>query len=647
LELQTREDLPDDTTRLDLILKGARWLEDRLDRPAEAAAAYRSALEVEPGQLEAMTALERLYVELGQQEDLLDLLVNRADLTDQDEARRNLLERAARLAHEDLGLLDRAIACYARILSEFGPERGLLEKLCTLYESAGQFEDLYRVLTLQLDQAREHEPEQISSFQLRLGQLAWHQLDDSDRAIPHLNEALYSEATHDAAQAELATLYEQRAQWPALVELLLAQLPLTVSDELRLELSLKGARIAEENLEDPSAAIALYEEARQASPADKDTAEALYQLLAQTGRWSDLLAHLEADMGRYADDKQTQVAIALRIAKMAVNREQLAQTALGRHYLNLALNLDPGNVAAARLLARLNVENGEHDSALDLLGRVLAATTESNNKVALLVQRGEIYLETLEREEDAAKDFTAAFQLDETNTDVIDRLADLLTRRQAWSELITMYQKLAKSLTDVQDRVDIALKVAGLVEEHDLPRDQLIRILEDTLATEPPYPLNTQLILKVIAAHRDAGDLGAASAYVEKGLADPEGAENKTFQAELCYYKGRIAQTAKRPDEALAAHQVCYDLDSGHVLNLLALSHLLYEAKRWDEAVKVLQVALLKQSELTTQQKVDVYYMMGMAWVQKGDRRRARDMFNRVLGLDRDHGPTLNALESL
>ena len=68
----------------------------------------------------------------------------------------------------------------------------------------------------------------------------------------------------------------------------------------------------------------------------------------------------------------------------------------------------------------------------------------------------------------------------------------------------------------------------------------------------------------------------------------------------------------------------------------------------WKKALKVYQTLLLHQMKIKNKaDKLEVYFHLGHVRLALGDKRRAKDMFNRALGVDRGHAPSKEALSNL
>ena len=95
-------------------------------------------------------------------------------------------------------------------------------------------------------------------------------------------------------------------------------------------------------------------------------------------------------------------------------------------------------------------------------------------------------------------------------------------------------------------------------------------------------------------------------------------------------------------------YEAARKIDATYVPNLLSLGKVYYHQQDWDSALKILQTLLLHQMKNKDDEaKVEMYYYLGQVRLQKDDARRAKDMFNRALGVDPDHEPSKAALANL
>ncbi len=121
-----------------------------LDDAPGAIEAWRARLEDDPGDAQALSALDRLYERTQAWRELVDVLRARERLVDDKTARRTLVIRIATTLAEKLTDVTEAILAYRTVVDDFGADRASLSSLATLYELADRWTDLAEVLEADL-----------------------------------------------------------------------------------------------------------------------------------------------------------------------------------------------------------------------------------------------------------------------------------------------------------------------------------------------------------------------------------------------------------------------------------------------------------------------------------------------------------------
>ncbi len=160
-------------------------------------------------------------------------------------------------------------------------------------------------------------------------------------------------------------------------------------------------------------------------------------------------------------------------------------------------------------------------------------------------------------------------------------------------------------------------------------------------------------------ADNKVADALLAGYFAEQRYADAEPLLQRTIERlkgerrfkELFTYNfqmGRVAEEKGQEDAALQYYTECFDYDATYLPNLFRLGKLHFRKENWDKALKIFQTMLLHQMHIeSNEQRVDIFYHLGVLRQKLGDPRKAKDMFNRALGYDPEHAPSKAALASL
>ena len=119
-------------------LEVGQTYDSKLGDSNRAVPAYQSALQLDPGNLQALRALEHLYEKNGQSEKYLEVLELQLDASPSDAERVSLYERMAAAWEERFGKLDRAAEAYEKIVALDSRNFNAYRELARLYQLAGR-----------------------------------------------------------------------------------------------------------------------------------------------------------------------------------------------------------------------------------------------------------------------------------------------------------------------------------------------------------------------------------------------------------------------------------------------------------------------------------------------------------------------------
>lgn len=487
LALQVRLETDPDT-RGRLLVRLADLREELLGDVPGAIAAHRERLEIDPGDLDAMSALERLLEQTSAWTDLIEVLRARdAAVTDPDE-QRAIARRVGAIYEEHLEDSDQAIAAYNDVLSRFGTDTETLGALSRLYEQAERWNDLLQVAEMVFEMAERAPVRAAVRYQMAeimrgyLGEVeraveaygeVLELVPDHEGAIESLREVMSSDGSAPADEGGRDTLaegeeapaasvpppppalpievrieaarvlvphYEARADYPALLEALLVRAesedPLERYQSLR-----RAAEVADLGLQDASRSFELQGRAIRAGLAEDDLGDMLRELgrfARDSARWADYVALLR-EVGPDVMDADLQVEVYAEVAEVA--RERLGDAALARAYYENVIETRPDHTGALDALEALTDAAGDYPALLDVLRRKtdLAETPEA--RAPLLLRRAEIgekHTGELANAIDCLEQALAETQ----PRSAYDGLERLYARAERYNELASHYERM-------------------------------------------------------------------------------------------------------------------------------------------------------------------------------------------------------------
>jgi tetratricopeptide (TPR) repeat protein len=426
-----------------------------LDDPAGAVEAWRARLEDDPGDAQALSALDRLYEKTQRWRELVEVLRARERMVDDKAARRELLVRIATTLAEKLSDVTEAILAYRTVIDDFGADRGSLASLATLYELADRWQDLADALENDLGLA-ENAQDKLAIL-ARLGEVRQKRLNDVSGAIDAYREALVLDASHAPSRTALEAmlddtdarreaagilrpLYEADGLNEKLLKVLGIEAEYSDSISDKLGLIAQASQVAEGPLGDPARAFRYASRGLRESAAEPELPkwiERAERLAAATGQHTELVELLRSVVGEIVDG-DLQLEVMLRIADVA--RSRLSDTALAKEYYARALEVRGDDRNALVALESLYEETGDHASLLEIVKRRADAAEKDDERKQLLFKQARLCDEKLG---DARAAIVVYEQILDTGLDAeaVAALERLYAQSDRWEDLVSLYER--------------------------------------------------------------------------------------------------------------------------------------------------------------------------------------------------------------
>lgn len=334
----------------------ALWEAGRL---AQAAQLYTDVLRVDPGDSLARSRYHSYLRTSGQFDTLMDALLTRADATESDAERADLLATAAEVARDSLGDLGRAIELRERHLGVSPDDFAAWQALAELYSQTGDANGLARALEKVVTPGNLDAPARLDALR-RLAATYADGLEDSERAEAAWREILRLDPTDLDSRERLMELHRARGDFEALNLALLRQISLTKGGERALRLSRMAAENLDANADAPDRSVAAWLRVLDYAPWDQAA-------LASLARHYGAAAEVEQQIGAIEQellaetDRDARVALALRVADLW---ETAAQPRAAAAAYERVLHWDRRNAHALDALVALYSAAGRTDLAL-------------------------------------------------------------------------------------------------------------------------------------------------------------------------------------------------------------------------------------------------------------------------------------------
>lgn len=419
--------------------------------------AWRARLEENPGDGDALIALDELYQRTEKWTELVEILDRRQDATTDSDERKALMMRKAETLSNKLENVPDAIEAWRAVVDEFGPSLETLPPLEKLYEGAERWDELAEAYESHLDLVSETSDRM--DLLARLGDLRRQHLSNLEGALEAYRDALTVDSQHapsrsalekllevddNIARAEAADvlhpIYEEEGAHEALLRVLEIKL-VTADDPLRkLECLDEAIRVADDRLEDQNRAFGYAQQAVRVAVGHTELApwlEKLERLAGGTQKQAEyvqLLCEVVPDIF----DGDVQLEVTLKIADMA--RHTLADRELAREYYQKALDIQSDSRSALVALESLYEEAGDGQNLLDILERRVEAAETDEEKKELLYRRARLLAEVLEEPARAIEVYETILDLN-LDEPALEALEGLYTKSERWDDLVMLYQR--------------------------------------------------------------------------------------------------------------------------------------------------------------------------------------------------------------
>lgn len=456
--------------------------------------AYRKALELGAEDLESLVALEELFAEGKQWEELLTILDLRAEGESSNDARKELLFRRARLLEEKLKNVDGAVETYEQILDVDMDSKAVLA-LDRLYLENERYDDLIAMIQRRIDEGDGNIPD----LRVKLAAVCAERQGDVERGLDELEQALGDDSQHEGAvqllerlkgtvedlvlKGRLASLLEPvymvRADYDKVLGALQIRLQGTEVPDERRDLVTRMAQIHEEQKEDYASALEITATLLRDDPSDISTIEEMERLAKVAGAELRLAELFATEVGRVEEVDEPIARLCSRAGEIFAQNER-DEEALGLY--RRALGYEPDSVELFQAIDTLLKKAGTARERVQLYREALEHRYEPEAKQELLHVIAELEEGKLGNVDAAIEAHRLAIEADEGNTASLDALTRLYRQTERWDDLVELYALRADragSADGAKYRIALADLHMRQLGNHTESLDQLEEIVRD------------------------------------------------------------------------------------------------------------------------------------------------------------------------
>jgi tetratricopeptide (TPR) repeat protein len=498
---QRVEAVEDVNVKVSLHQRAAVVHEELLQNADGAIGHYRAILALDARNVDAVSALERLY-QLGEKYDALaETYLQKASLLESPDEAKAYLFRASEIYETVLERPDAAVGVYRKVLEVDAEDLNAVDALVRLHVAQGSWAELLDVQQRKIDLVGD--PDEKKRLYFEVGSVYESELKDVAKAIDSYNKVLELDPSDLTALQRLDQLYLGQQNWQELLSVLDREADLASDPDEVNAYRYRVAEIHEKQVGDVARAVEIYRGILDATPDHQPTLEALENILrgdkepvsaaavlepvyTASGSFDRLVGVLEVQLA-HTQEPADRVALLHRIAELqetALDNSRAAFDAFKRALPSDALHED--TLANIERLADTVAGWPEVGAAYD--AELAKLSDEPQKLVELGLRTARIYEVQLGNVDVAIERYRAVLAADGQNGDAARALDRLYEAGEKWQELAAI-TKVAIALPDASPEEVVALrfKLAQVNEGPLGDIDAALAAYREVLDVEPEH----------------------------------------------------------------------------------------------------------------------------------------------------------------
>jgi len=458
-----------------------------------------------------------------------------------------------------------------------------------------------------------------------------------DRARDFYGRALDAQKDHLPSLRGARRVALAQKRWRDALPFFDQEARLTADSKKKASLLYAKGRVLEDALGDEEKAKQAYRTAAELDRADVAIVEALEQRDRAEASWSALERTLERKANAVAKDARHRAALIVERARVLEHREKRVDAAIELY--ETALRLDPHASGANAALERLCHLQKRWRDLIRVLERRAAQSEDPAERALALYRVGRLHAERLGNRDEALDALERATRERPDDPLVLEELASLLERSEAWARLVEVLGRLATVTAEGQEQLALWHRIGNLLDERLQRPAQAREAYERALGIDPTHVPTLQALGRIYEQAQ------AWDALVAMHLAEAEEAKDAKRRAAA---HARVAEVLERTgeslDDAMAHHARALSLQPGYAPSFKALTRLYADAGKHRPLIELYERAVEQASE--REPAITYLFKIGAIYEDHlSEHAQAAHAYERILGLDEAHLGALHALQ--
>jgi golgin subfamily B member 1 len=390
-----------------------------------------------------------------------------------------------------LGQNDYAIAYHEFVLKRDAKDPEALSYLEGLYAKTNRFAQRADILWRQFQGTQSADEKRVAAR--KLAKVYEGDLRNSSEAIRVYLALLELDPADESVLSALEALYRTESSWEQLIDILGRRAQITNDKALAATQRRRIGEIYEIELRDINRAISAYKEALDLDPQDKETRQALEELLDRTDRHRDLLEIYDLRIESSPDgEKIAQLRKKAELLEYKLRRPEEAALVYER-----ILERAPTDEASFNSLTQILANEEKWGDYAKALRKRLEVAPPKDVAIELLRKLGETHDQKLDNETQAIEAYEELLGRSPDDLLALKSLSRLYSNTKEWDRAMSTMRRLVDRLPDIKDRVEIYYKMGEIAHRELANNDQAMKLYLFAIDVDPGYLPAVQALRKL------------------------------------------------------------------------------------------------------------------------------------------------------
>ncbi len=599
----------DPATGAALLVRAGRWYGDRLSRPDFAVACFTQALSLEAGNDGALEGAAQIYRKAQQWNELIAVLLKRADAQASPVKAREIRADAADLIESKGGDAKRARELLEKILDEDPAQPKATQSLERIYLAAKDWAGLVKLLERKADALSG--PAKADALN-EIAEVYEDHLSNVEKSADYFEQSRQHDPKNMGALKGLERLYARGGDPEKLLRVLESQVAVAATPRQKVELWSRIGAIYEEEFVDHAKAAQAFESAIAIDAANDAALTGVARTYRLSQRWEDLVGVLDKH-ANVVEHRPRKADLLVSQARLLI--DQIGSPDRAAIVLEKALEIDPNHDGALELAARVRATRGDVKAATEALDQLAARAKTPNEKAEAYFRTAKILEEKGDRD-GAIERYKRAIDADESFAPATARLRDLYSARGDSQGAIDMLMREIEAADGVMARAKLWSDVARIHRDRTKDLAKAMDAAQKAVLLDATNEEASGLLGELKfddGAFAEAAKLLAVRAVRAKDLGKDEG-----LRIALRYGEA----LAKSGDEtkALEAFRMAKDIAPNDRVVLLAVANSTYGIGKFEQAKELYSDLQLRFGrDFEKAERVELLFHLGQAAIKTGD----------------------------